>query len=221
MSPGFLSGQYREDELFIDIGRLCKQAGARLIRGSLEHVDTDLRRLSIRHQVGFHQAELQIDFDICVLNTGAIPGHDFPTMHPHYYPVKPIRELLTALPQIDQQMSRDGASIVVVGGGAAGIELAFAFRTRFGSAACVTLISKRPFEADAALSAAAKAIRRVLVDRGITCIESQAVVEAAADSVVLSDGRSVAADVICAATTVHPQTGFLTQHFLPSKGFLQ
>ena len=102
MLPGFLSGQYREDELFIDIGRLCKQAGARLIRGSLEHVDTDLRRLTIRHQVRFHQAELQIGFDTCVLNTGAIPGHDFPTMHPHYYPVKPIRELLTALSQIDQ-----------------------------------------------------------------------------------------------------------------------
>ena len=46
MLPGFLSGQYREDELFIDIGRLCKQAGARLIRGSLERVDTDLRRLT-------------------------------------------------------------------------------------------------------------------------------------------------------------------------------
>ena len=220
MLPGFLSGQYREDELFIDIGRLCKQAGARLIRGSLEHVDTDLRRLTIRHQVRFHQAELQIDFDTCVLNTGAIPGHDFPTTHPHYYPVKPIRELLIALPQIDQQMSRDGASMVVVGGGAAGIELAFAFRTRFGSAACVTLISKRPFEADAALSAAAKAIRRVLVDRGITCIESQAVVEATEDSVVLSDGRSVAADVICAATPVHPPDWILDSALPTEQGFL-
>lgn len=220
MLPGFLSGQYSEDELFIDIARLCKQAGARFIRGSLENVDTDLRRLTIRHQVRFKQTELQIGFDTCVLNTGAVPGHDFPVKHPHYYPVKPIRELLTALRQIDQQMSPDGASMVVVGGGAGGIELAFAFRTRFGNAARVTLISKRRFEADAALSAAAKAIRRMLVERGITCIESQAVVEATEDSVVLSDGRSVAADVICAATPVHPPAWILNSALPTTQGFL-
>ena len=220
MLPGFLSGQYREDELFIDIACLCKEAGARFIRGSLAKVDTDLRRLTIRHQVEFNETELQIGFDICVLNTGAIPGHDFPTKHPHYYPVKPIRELLAALPQIDQQMSPDGASMVVVGGGAGGIELAFAFRTRFGSAARVTLISKHRFEADAALSAAARAIRRVLVDRGITCIESQAVVEATEDSVVLSDGGSVAADVICAAIPVHPPDWILNSALPTAQGFL-
>ena len=220
MLPGFLSGQYKEEELFIDIARLCKQAGARFIRGSLTKVDTGLRQLTIRHQVRFNQTELQIGFDACVLNTGAVPGHDFPTKHPHYYPVKPIRELLTALPQIDQQMSPDGASMVVMGGGAGGIELAFAFRTRFGNAARVTLISKRRFEADAALSAAAKWIRRVLVDRGITCIEGQAVVEATENSVVLSDGRSVAADVICAATPVHPPDWILDSALPTDQGFL-
>jgi selenide,water dikinase len=60
----------------------------------------------------------------------------------------------------------------------------------------------------------------MLVDRSITCIESQAVVEATKDSVVLSDGRSVAADVICAATPVHPPGWILDSELPTEQGFL-
>jgi selenide,water dikinase len=41
MLPGYLAGQYSLNDLFIDIAALCKQAGAHLIRGSLERVDAE------------------------------------------------------------------------------------------------------------------------------------------------------------------------------------
>ena len=50
MLPGFLAGQYSASDMFIDIAALCRRAGARFIRGSLEQVDAASRILNIRHQ---------------------------------------------------------------------------------------------------------------------------------------------------------------------------
>ena len=50
MLPGFLAGQYSASDMFIDIAALCRRAGARFIRGSLEQVDAASKVLNIRHQ---------------------------------------------------------------------------------------------------------------------------------------------------------------------------
>ena len=49
MLPGYLAGQYFLNDLFIDFAALCKQAGAHLIRGSLERVDAETKTLHISH----------------------------------------------------------------------------------------------------------------------------------------------------------------------------
>ena len=138
MLPGFLAGQYIADELFIDVAALCKQAGARFIRGSLKRVDAATKTLTIRHQALTNSRELCIPYDYAVLNTGAAPADSFPSTHPGCYYVKPIRELLIDLPRIDEKMRGGNRSMVIAGGGAAGIELAFAFRSRYGPDATIT-----------------------------------------------------------------------------------
>ena len=68
MLPGYLAGQYSLDDLFIDIAGLCKQAGAQLIRGSLERIDVKTKTLHIRHQASLDCETLSFRYDYAVLN---------------------------------------------------------------------------------------------------------------------------------------------------------
>ena len=220
MLPGFLAGQYIADELFIDVAALCKQAGARFIRGSLKRVDAATKTLTIRHQALTNSQELCIPYDYAVLNTGAAPADSFPSTHPGCYYVKPIRKLLIDLPRIDERMRGGNRSMVIAGGGAAGIELAFAFRARYGSDAAITLVSRRSIDHDNALSAGASVIRRALEKKRITLLESVEVTEAIVEEVLLSNGRSVAAHVVCVATPVRAPSWIERSGLAGKDGFL-
>ena len=204
MLPGYLAGQYSLDDLFIDIAALCKQAGAHLIRGSLERIDAETKTLHISHQASFDPKTLSVHYDYAVLNTGAAPAKSFPVSHPDCHYVKPIRNLLADLPRIDSVLSEAHRSLVIVGGGAAGIELAFAFRARFGAEVSITLVSKHPIDRDQALKAGATRIRKALAIRTITLLEEVEVTEATDVSVTLSTGASLKAHVVCIATPVTP-----------------
>jgi selenide,water dikinase len=220
MLPGFLSRHYTEDELFIDIAALCSQAGARFIRGSLHSIDPVARTLTIHHQV-VSSSPLTLKFDNCVLNTGASPADSFPNRHRHCYYVKPIRDLLRVLPILDQTINVPDPSLAIVGGGAAGVELAFAFRERYGRDCEITIVSKYRFENDPSLKAGADQIRRSLVERYIKLIDERSVVEATEAGVLLDCGQMIPANAICVAIPVSPPS-WIAQSLLPtSDGFLR
>ena len=103
---------------------------------------------------------------------------------------------------MDCVLSEAHRSLVIVGGGAAGIELAFAFRARFGVDVGITLVSKHRIERDQTLKAGATRIRKALESRAITLLEEVEVTEATDVSVTLSTGVSLKAHVVCIATPV-------------------
>ena len=200
MLPGFLAGQYTADELFIDIGRLAKQAGAWLIRGQLSAVDARHQQVFIKPSVG--GAVLPpIQYDVAVINTGASPAHAFESSHDALYYVKPLGRLLEALPAIDRAMEA-GTSLVIVGGGAAGIELAFAMRARHGSAKTIRLVTKGPFEDDPSIKPAAQQIRDALRAHTIELYECNPAIKATPGEVHLHDETVLTADVVLVATPV-------------------
>lgn len=220
MLPGFLAGQYASTDLFIDVAALCKRAGARFIRGSLDSIDAVSKRLSIRHHALSNSQKLIIRYDYAVLNTGAAPAESFPSSHSDCHYVKPIRNLLTDLPRIDERMQGSNCSMVIVGGGAAGIELACAFRARYGLSVAISLVSKRAFNDDCALRAGASLIRKALSHRQIRLFETIEVNEATDGKVMLSDGLSLKADVICVATPVKPPSWIAASELAGSGEFI-
>jgi selenide,water dikinase len=220
MLPGFLAGQYAADDLFIDVAALCKQAGVRFIRGSLEQIDASAKILYVRHQALSNSRQLRIPYDYAVLNTGAAPAESFPSTHPACHYVKPIGQLLRELPLIDEKMREKSRSMVIVGGGAAGIELAFAFRARYGFDAEISLVAKRSINKDNALSAGASLIRNALSTKQIALFESVEVTEAVNSEVMLSDGSSLNADVVCVATPVRPPSWIEISGLSSATGFL-
>ncbi len=220
MLPGYISGHYSLDDLFIDIAALCKQAGANLIRGSLYRIDADTKTLHISHQASLNSEMLSVHYDYAVLNTGAAPAKSFPVSHSDRYYVKPIRNLLADLPRIDGALSEARRSLVIVGGGAGGIELAFAFRARYGPDVSMTLVSKHRIDRDQALRAGAKRIRKALERRTISLLEEVEVIEATDLSVTLSTGISLEAQVVCVTTPVMPPKWIEVSELAPAAQFL-
>jgi pyridine nucleotide-disulfide oxidoreductase family protein len=126
MLPGQVAGLYSRAEMHIDLERLSQRAGARFIRA---------------RAIGFHGARKritldtgeEIGFDIASIDIGITPDLDtIAGAREHALAVKPIGDLLGKLDALITRLRQsDGRRhVLVVGGGAAGICLAFALRYR-------------------------------------------------------------------------------------------
>ena len=123
MLPGYVEGIWKSDDIHIDLARLAGMAGARFIHAPVTGLDADANLLSVRGRP-------PVPFDVLSINIGgepdirAIPGADS-----HCIPVKPIsnfRDRLSALTAMGHP-----ERLAVIGGGAAGCELALALSKRW------------------------------------------------------------------------------------------
>ena len=128
MVPGYVAGQYRVDELDIDVPALCRHAGVEVLVQSVNSIDAERRLISVED----HEP---IRYDIASINIGStVAGLDTPGIRQHAVPTRPISDLVDRVDSVvDRAKSRrvDGPfRVLVVGGGAGGVELAFTFRER-------------------------------------------------------------------------------------------
>ena len=116
MLPGFVAGRYRWEDIHIDLGPLCRFAGARLIVGEATELDLDRKLVRCAGRP-------PLRFDTLSINCGAAP-EEFGEVG---VPVKPIGRFLPRWRTVREQ-ARSGDAVVFVGGGAGGVELALAAR---------------------------------------------------------------------------------------------
>ncbi|MBB3711231.1 selenide,water dikinase [Limimaricola variabilis] len=212
MLPGFVAGHYDAATPQIDLVRLARFAGARLILGRASHLDPVAGEVTVGdRRVGFDAASLDIGV------TSEMPG--LPGFAEHGVPAKPLGRLAR-----DWAVFRAGegpARVAVIGGGVAGAELVMAaahgLRHR---EARVTLIEK-----DRVLGAVSDSARALVLERmerlGIEVIEGAGVARVAADRVTLDDGRKVVSDFSIGAAGARPQ-GWLAQSGLVlTEGFVE
>src|SRR5713226_6081814 len=84
MLPGYVAGHYRFDECHIDLMRLARFAGARLIHDEAIGLDRARREVLSRNHP-------PIRYDIVSLDIGITPGREaIPGAAEHTVPVKPI-----------------------------------------------------------------------------------------------------------------------------------
>ena len=81
MLPGFVAGHYTRDELDIDLVRLCRFAGARLISGFADGIDVVNRAITVagRSPIAFDVASVDVGItssmpDLPGFATGAVPA---------------------------------------------------------------------------------------------------------------------------------------------------
>jgi pyridine nucleotide-disulfide oxidoreductase family protein len=137
MVPGLVAGRFAEADCAIDIAALARAAGVHLRLGQAVALDAAARRVTL--------ADGQVlDCDLLSLDTGAVQSREhLPGAREHALFVRPI-EVFAALWARARQLGLERPlAVVVIGGGAAGVELALAVRRALATAS-VTLLADPP-----------------------------------------------------------------------------
>jgi len=137
MLPGFVAGHYSRDELNIDLVKLCRFAGARLVLGHAYGIDTARKTIEVtgRPEIGYDVASVDVG-----IHTGMpeIDGFD-----DHGIAAKPLDVFADRWTDFCADAVGGPKDAAVIGGGIAGAELALAMQHRLvqnGGDARVALI---------------------------------------------------------------------------------
>ena len=212
MLPGHVAGHYARDALDIDLVRLARFAGARLVLGAVDRIDPVARALSVPGRAPIGYDLLSIDIGV-TSDMAGLPG-----FAEHGIAAKPLGRFAEAW---DGYCARSGpARIAVIGGGVAGVELALACAHRMhalGRAAEVAVIDR-----GAILGGwpGRKRLLRAMAAHGIARIEGAAPVAVTPDAVVLADGRRVASDFTIGAAGAVPHGWLATCGMAMQDGYL-
>ena len=148
MLPGHVAGHYALEELEIDLVRLARHAGARLVLARATGIDRAARRVLVEGRPAIAYDVLSIDVGV----TSAMPG--LPGFAEHAVPAKPLGPFAARWRDFAAGPSGD---VAVIGGGTGGVELSMAMAHALreaGASARVTVI-----EADRALRGVGPAAR--------------------------------------------------------------
>jgi selenide,water dikinase len=225
MLPGVVAGLYRAEQAHIDLPRLTAVTGTRLIHGEAVGLDRESKRLRLAGRP-------PLAYDLLSLDVGITPALDgIEGAAEHAIAVKPIGAFIA---KFDDLLARccqsDGPRrIVLIGGGAGGVELILSMRTRILAEA--RSAGRDPSAFSFVLVTAGKllethaprvreAFRRVLVQRGVVLHEERAVHRVTADTVVCDVGDPIAADVVLIATAAAPPPWFRQTGLALDAGFV-
>lgn len=131
MVPGVVAGDYRLDQANIAVEPLARRAGADLIVRRAQRIDPARRIIELHGGTA-------VEYDLASLDVGSsVRGLDLPGVRRHALATRPIGEFAASIERRTGELSaRDGrpVRVAVVGGGAAGVELAFTLHARLSSA---------------------------------------------------------------------------------------
>ena len=218
MLPGFVEGVWTAQDLHIDLARLSQMAGARLIAAPATHLAVNDRLVHIEGRPPAH-------FDILSVNIGGAP--DLTAIEgatENCIPVKPIGRFRAQLASLTARGYPQ--RIAIIGGGAAGCELALALSKRWQNAT-----GKRPEIAIFARGArlvpemparAARLIFEALTSAGATVHCGQPVTKVETGSLRLEDGTNHEFGACFLVTAVTPPRWIATSGLdLDGRGFLK
>ncbi|MEP5153657.1 FAD-dependent oxidoreductase, partial [Planktotalea sp.] len=137
MLPGFVAGHYSSQELYIDLIRLARAAGARIILGKAMQIDRAAKQVIVPDRA-------PIGYDVCSVDIGITSGMpELDGFTEHAVPAKPLDDFARIWDGFCRETGK--AEVAVLGGGVAGAEVAMAAAHRLrahGRDAEVSLIDR-------------------------------------------------------------------------------
>lgn len=195
MLPGWMVARYAETECRIDLRPLAQKAGVRLVLDRIAGMDAQRRCVALSD--GRH-----LDYDLLALDIGSeIDVSWLGECGDKLLPVKPLDVFCSAWPVlVAKAMHASLFRIGVVGGGAAGVELALAARHRLGrdlvSRQVMLITGERSVLPDHAPTVRWR-VERHLAAVGVAVLPHRAAGQG--EGVVLDDGRVMELDAVIAA----------------------
>ncbi|MCH2185400.1 FAD-dependent oxidoreductase, partial [Myxococcota bacterium] len=138
MLPGVVAGEYRLEDTVIDLRPLCLRAGARCSLGRATRIHPETRKIEVAGRPA-------VRYDLASIDIGSsVRGDTLPGVEEHTIATRPIGRFMSAL---EETLAKTASTpqplqVVVVGAGAAGMELALCLRTRLGHKALITLLTR-------------------------------------------------------------------------------
>lgn len=186
--PALIRGECAPEETQIDLGPLAAVAEARLVIAEATSIDLAGRTVAV-------DGRPSVRFDLLSIDVGSMPAmpEGIGT------PVKPIGGFLSALTGLESALA-DGARIALVGGGAAGTELALALARRFKGRFRLTLVCDTPEPLMEAPPSARAVVRTALADARVELVCGVRAGVPAGGRLALSDGSVIEAEQVLWAT---------------------
>ncbi|TVQ03583.1 MAG: selenide, water dikinase SelD, partial [Roseinatronobacter sp.] len=201
MLPGFIAGHYRREELDIDLVRLARRAGARLVLGKASGLDRTEKLVHV-------QGRPPIAYDLAAIDIGItsdlpmIPGYG-----DHAVSAKPLGRYAQQWEDWCARLKTGAvaARIAVIGGGVAGVELALAMAYRLQPhAPQITILQSGALLPNIGAQARKRLIGH-LERFSVTIVEQAKVTEVTPQGVTLADGTQIAASLVLGAAGSRPQ----------------
>ena len=198
MLPGYVEGVWHDDDLHIDLRHLAQAANARIIIATVTGINADLKQI-------YFDDRPALGFDVLSLNIGGQPNiNSIKGAANNAIPVKPIAGFQARFEALfAQSLPR---KLVVIGGGAAGCELALALITRWisetGSPPDMTIISQSHILMPQMAPRAGALVEKKLRSCGAKIILGQAVLSVESEILTLDNQQTVSFDACFLVTQV-------------------
>ena len=217
MLPGHVAGHYQRDDLEIDLVRLCRHAGARLILDKAVGIDRTQRNVVL-------EGREPVAYDVASIDVGITSKLDLRGFAEHGVGAKPLARYAVRWRGFLEQVVRGQVApdVAVIGGGVAGCELAMAMAFALQAAGLtprVTVVEVGP-QISGVGNVARRRILVAMHDLGIVVKTAAKVVEVRVDQVLL-DGQPPIAANFCVGAAGGVAHGWIAQTDLPQHdGFI-
>jgi pyridine nucleotide-disulfide oxidoreductase family protein len=196
MVPGFVAGHYALEDCVIQLEPLLKHTGIRWLAHSATALNADARTLTL-------DDGSELSFDWLSVNTGPVQDRHqieqtLPGAREFGLFLRPIEAFGALWPRVTELAQSQALRFVVIGAGAAGIELAMAIRHRLPTSS-VTLVTGETAVAANYTPAVQQRVVDALTQRGINILADLAV-GIQSGEVALASGARMACDVPLIAT---------------------
>lgn len=205
MVPGFLEGRYREEELRFDLAALCRGAGVRFVHGTARRIRLGAQQRDSPTEPAGHVDldEASLPFDVASLDVGSTTGlRSVAGAEEHAAGLRPMGRAVELRKRIDARIRAgeegDAVSVVIVGAGAGGFEVALTLHQRIGDAGRTPRVLL--LEAESRIlpeysDRVRRRARHVLIRRGVEVRTDSPVVAVSDDGVAVADGSFLPSQV--------------------------
>lgn len=218
MLPGHVAGHYSRDTLEIDLVRLCRFAGARLILAHATDIDRAAKMVAV-------EGRGPVAYDVASIDIGITAQMNIPGFVDHAVGAKPLDTYASRWRDFVAAAKAGGVTptIAVIGGGVAGCELAMAMDHALrgvGTTPTVTVLEAGP-DISGMGDHARKRLLNAMATAGIILRTNVKVTSIARDHVVLENDETIDAALTVGAAGAFPHH-WLAQTDLPLiDGFIE